>query len=96
MFSIKTMKPDALVIPDIITPNEDGYNDYFEVKHLRANTTLKIFNRKGQEVYSNTNYQNNWDGRDNNGHPLSQDNYFYVLIIQGEAGEYKGSVFIKR
>ena len=98
MFSIKTapVKAAEMVIPDIITPNGDGFNDNFEIKNLKANVSLLIFNRQGQSVYSNSNYFNNWNGLDNNGKPLNQDNYFYVIKVSGEAGEYKGYVFIKR
>jgi gliding motility-associated-like protein len=93
MFSVQSKNR---FIPDIITPNGDGFNDYFEIADLKENTALKIFNRYGELVYSNSNYQNDWDGSDNNGNPLSQENYFYLLKIQEEIYEYKGSVFVKR
>ncbi|WP_415831502.1 choice-of-anchor L domain-containing protein, partial [Flavobacterium terrigena] len=42
-----------------ISPNGDGSNDYLE---LVANK-VEIFNRYGKEVYSKTNYNNDWHGQ---------------------------------
>jgi gliding motility-associated-like protein len=56
---------------------------------------LIIFNRWGNEEYSNSNYKNDWDGRNNKGTELPYDTYFYVLKL--ENGKIKkGSVLVKR
>lgn len=69
------------VIPSMITPNMDGKNDYFELRGLTTlgQTELVIFNRKGAQVYKNSDYDNSWNGVDYNNNPLPEDTYFYVL-----------------
>jgi hypothetical protein len=41
------------------------------------------------------NENNDWEGTNQQGAPLSDDTYFIVLDL-GEAGQYKRSVSIKR
>jgi gliding motility-associated-like protein len=54
-----------------------------------------IFNQWGIEEYTNDNYINDWDGRNNKGKELPNDTYFYLLKF--ENGKIKqGSVLIKR
>ena len=84
-----------LTIPNIITPNGDGVNDYFVIKNLTEsfpNSTLQIFNRWGIMVYENTNYQNNWDGENS-----SDGVYFWVLFVaDNKDSVMKGTVTILR
>jgi len=42
---------------------------------------LKVFSRYGKRVYSQKNYQSDWDGGG-----LSQGVYFYVLTVEGYFG----------
>ena len=51
------------LFPNVITPNEDGKNDYLEIESI-AEMHLKVFDRNGTIVYSDDNYQNNWNGSD--------------------------------
>lgn len=98
--------PVRLKIPNIFTPNGDGYNDYFEIGCLDKEGKLRplnnlneyflshklvIFNRWGRIVYESTNYQNDWDGG-----KLPDGTYFYVLDCKGHTKNYnyKGSVMI--
>jgi gliding motility-associated-like protein len=84
-----------LFVPSVITPDGDGKNDYFKLIENIGQVKLIIFNRWGNEEYSNDNYLNDWDGRNNKGAELPTDTYFYVLIF--ENGKIrKGSVLIKR
>lgn len=63
-------------VPNVITPNGDGVNDYlvFPLIELLPGSTLTIFNRWGEVIYKSDNYQNNWDG-----HDLNSGTYFFVL-----------------
>jgi gliding motility-associated-like protein len=69
------------IIPTLITPNMDGINDYFVLKGLvtLGKTELRIFDRRGVEVYKNVNYDNSWNGVDYNKNPLPDDTYFFIL-----------------
>ncbi len=70
-----------LLVPNVITPNMDGKNDFFVLKGIQSmgKTSLTVFNRWGVLVYSNEDYANNWDGIDLHGNPLPTDTYFYIL-----------------
>ena len=84
-----------LFVPSVITPNGDGKNDYFKISENIGKVELIIFNRWGNEEYTNDNYLNDWDGRNNKGAELPNDTYFYILKF--ENGKIKkGSVLIKR
>jgi gliding motility-associated-like protein len=56
--------PDStlrLFIPNLITPNGDGINDFFEIKNLQDKICkLEIYNRWGEKVYESEDYRNNW------------------------------------
>ena len=49
---------------NIFTPNNDGLNDFFIPINLEQYPypTLIIYNRWGEIVYENENYQNDWEG----------------------------------
>ena len=82
-------------IPSVITPDGDGKNDYFKISEKFGQVALIIFNRWGVEEYTNSNYENNWDGRNNKGLELPNDTYFYILKFENIKIK-KGSVLIKR
>lgn len=70
--------PPELIIPNVITPNNDGVNDRFYIRGLELYDTrpIIIINRWGIIVYFNENYTNDWDGG-----KLSDGVYFYVLEV---------------
>jgi len=70
-----------LIIPSLITPNLDGMNDFFVIKGIESfgNMSLTVFNRWGARVYENKEYDNSWDGVDEDGDPLPDDTYFFIL-----------------
>jgi gliding motility-associated-like protein len=86
-----------LITPTIITPNNDGENDYlvFPGVELQSDSEIIIYNRWGTEVYRSNNYQNDWDGRDHKGRELIRDTYYYVLKI-GNQRLIKSFVEIRR
>ncbi|WP_026462490.1 T9SS C-terminal target domain-containing protein [Adhaeribacter aquaticus] len=77
-------------IPNIFTPNRDGVNDTFAPRITCLPTDLRIFNRWGNLVYEQKNYQNNWGGEN-----LTDGIYFYQLTsTKGET--WKGWIEIVR
>ena len=97
-----------ITIFEAFSPNNDGVNDFFEIENVEQfeNTSVKIFNRWGSEVYESSNYQNDWDGRSMNSLDvgdgvLPEGTYYYVVVIGGnQNGElfgkvYKGALYIK-
>ncbi|WP_110055527.1 gliding motility-associated C-terminal domain-containing protein [Chitinophaga sp. S165] len=77
--SIKPVEisPD-LYIPNVVTANGDGKNDYFIVRGIEQypGSVLEIYNRWGNMVYHSANYDNKWGGTG-----LSAGIYYYVLKI---------------
>lgn len=71
----------SIVVPEGFSPNGDGKNDYFEIKGIDGSIAyhLMVFNRWGNIVYESKQYQNNWNGKDNQGKDLPDDTYFYML-----------------
>ncbi len=86
---------DDLFVPSVITPDGDGKNDYFKISNTDVKVELIIFDRWGNEEYTNLNYLNDWNGLNDKGKELPSDTYFYILKV-GTGKIIKGSVFIKR
>lgn len=82
-------------IPTGFSPNGDLVNDTFEIIALEKHQTkdLQVFNRWGQLVYQNTDYDNSWNG-EREGTPLPDDTYYYVLLL--DENEFTGYVVIRR
>jgi len=77
--TIKILSKDVSTLKiasDIITPNGDGINDYFKIQDIGAyaSINLTIYNRWGVQVYSNSNYKNDWDGAS-----LDAGAYYYEI-----------------
>ena len=90
-------------IPDAFSPNRDGVNDYFVViRPFQAVVSIEIFNRWGNVIYKNNNYNNDWDGRSmpqyGNG-DVPEGTYFYIIQakeINGKVSQFKGYITLKR
>ena len=48
---------------------------------------IRIFNRWGNAVYENSEYGNEWDGKNNDGSPLPEGTYYYVLSLKTNDGK---------
>ena len=68
-----------LPVPNVFSPNGDGFNDLFVIPGLPAGSSLTIFNRWGNHVYLNDSYLNNWDGKTSTGIDVNSGVYFYVI-----------------
>ncbi|TAF44758.1 MAG: hypothetical protein EAZ51_09520 [Sphingobacteriales bacterium] len=85
---------DGFFIPNVFTPNNDGINDTFEIKGIEnyKGVEIEVFNRWGNQVYKNMNYQNQWlaDG-------LNEGTYYYLVRLKTatEPKIVKGWVLIK-
>jgi gliding motility-associated-like protein len=92
-----TITVSELNVPNGFSPNGDGINDNFEIPGLTqfGNVKLEVFNRWGNSVYQNSEYKNDWNGKNNSGEELSDDTYFFILDVT-EKKTYKGYVVLKR
>jgi len=98
--SCTVMGIDCFEALNILTPNGDGMNDFFMINCAEQNSgTLTVYDRYGQDVYSEVGYSNGWDGRDNNGRILNEGGYMWVLEVDfgnGQRELYKGTVTVLR
>ncbi|MGM0649737.1 MAG: gliding motility-associated C-terminal domain-containing protein, partial [Bacteroidota bacterium] len=94
---------DDLIIPDVLTPNDDGLNDTWKIQGIQAFTDVEIsiFTRWGDNVFyfngSADNYaqtRSQWDGT-HNGKKLPMGSYVYILELDDDI-YYKGTVTIIR
>jgi len=85
------------LVSTFMTPNMDGRNDYLIIKGFQSDEKpeLTIFDRRGIQVYRNDNYNNTWNGIDQQGAPLENDTYFYIVRSEKDI-ILKGFVIIKR
>lgn len=91
-----TLVPDlcSLKIPNVFTPNDDSVNENFEIIGLEnyEDVIFKVYNRWGNEVFSDTNYKNNWNGSD-----LASGTYYYILELPfGIKQKFEGAITILR
>jgi gliding motility-associated-like protein len=87
-----------LYVPNVITPNGDGYNDCFKIVGLPEETTINIYNKSGALVFTSNSYNesNCWDGRDLSGKQLETGTFWYSLAKPKSGLLKKGFVFLKR
>lgn len=70
--------------PNIITPNDDGNNDAFDLTGFEVKL-LEIYNRWGRKVYDKSNYINEWHGQNQQGGALPDGVYYYFIsLVDGE------------
>lgn len=87
-----------LEIPNVFTPNEDGANDYFQVKALSLKSfSGRIMNRWGRVVYEWTDpktMEKGWNGKYmNDGQPAPSGTYYYIISATGwDDKVYKGRI----
>jgi len=91
----------SIYIPNAFTPNNDGHNDYFNVKGIGVtNLQLFIFDRWGKKVFFSNDIEEGWNGKmENGGTDCQQDVYVYMIKVvnfKGEPKEYTGSVTLVR
>lgn len=96
-----TVVPYCIKVTDAFTPNNDGINDRWLVTNgvtCYSNLKVVVYNRYGSAVYSNNNYNNDWDGT-YKGKPVTDGTYFYYVTfrtITGKTMALRGDVTILR
>ncbi len=109
-FTLGTVKTNLLldgdvVIYNLVTPNDDGKNDYFLIDNINyfPNNKVEIYNRWGVKVYETTNYDSKGnvfrgysEGRVtlNKKEKLPTGTYFYIVTY--EYVNAQGSRMIKK
>lgn len=89
--------PGLAYFTGITTTSSTGDNDFFFIQGISMypENKLKIVNRWGDLIFETTNYQNDWNGVDQNGSFLPQGTYYYVFSVPSFR-DVKGSIHIIR
>jgi uncharacterized repeat protein (TIGR01451 family)/gliding motility-associated-like protein len=96
--------PTDLFIPDVFSPNNDGFNDKFIIRGLDRypNNSLIIINRWGNKVFEAAPYTNDWDGTNQFGITVGGDDLpvgtYYFILDLGETGgrQERGFIYLTR
>lgn len=85
------------IVTNLFSPNGDGINDTWYIENLPFYTTnsVSVYNIYGQQVYTQSPYNNDWDGT-YNGAPLPDGTYYYIIKPTPTGAILKGSLDILR
>lgn len=88
--------PDMTIqIPNVITPNGDGINDFWPNWDNTKPIKLQIFDRWGTQFYAHDGVlEDGWNGTNLAGSPAPEGVYFYAVEVEGKV--LKGSVTLLR
>ncbi len=91
---------EEMVIPNVFTPNGDGFNDIFSINYdpdVISSIEMVVFDRLGGEVFRTDNPLKGWDGTTNN-QPVADGVYYYIVTTtkQEQTKEYKGFITLLR
>ena len=86
-----------ITIPNAFTPNNDGINDYWDIKEITTypESLVSVYDRYGQKVYQSTGYPRPWDGT-YNGAGLPPGTYYYIIDLKNDIPKISGWVVIVR
>lgn len=91
----------SYTIPNVLTPNGDGRNDTWDIEGIEffPGTHVRVFNRWGQPVFDQTDYdsyQRSRNGRGWDPGDLSEGVYFYEVLIPAVNKTEAGNLSILR
>jgi len=90
-----TVYTPELFVPNVFTPNNDGFNDGFLTNYGGDEAfLLQIFDRYGTKFFQTTNKNEAWNGTNLNGSTAGDGVYFYTLKIGDR--NYSGNVTLMR
>ena len=88
----------VLGIPKFFTPNDDGYNDYWNIKGanetFNSNAQIFIYDRYGKLIKQIFSTSDGWDGT-YIGKQMPADDYWYTIKLE-DGREAKGHFSLKR
>lgn len=96
-FVLVTVSPNLLniEIPNLMTPNGDGYNDLWLIKNIESydESEVYVFDAYGKVIYQSTPYNNDWDASFN-GSIIPDGTYFYIVKLGPDITPIKGALTI--
>jgi gliding motility-associated-like protein len=84
-------------VPNFFTPNNDGFNDRWEIKGLEKlpESIIYIYDRYGKLLRKYSSTDPAWDGEYLN-RPIAADDYWYVIHLLPIDKYYRGNFTLKR
>jgi len=73
---------DLVIVPNVVTPNGDGKNDFWRISNRYAFqplVTIQLYNANGKEILNTTDYKNDWPIES-----VGSQRTFYYKIIRDE------------
>lgn len=85
------------VIENIVTPNDDGINDYLTIQNIESYpfNTIQVTSMTGETVFEQTNYQNDWNLTYNNDY-LPAGNYICIFKADNFDNVFKQVITVIR
>ncbi|HCU20100.1 MAG TPA: hypothetical protein DF818_12650, partial [Bacteroidales bacterium] len=93
-----TGSADCVVAQEIITPNNDGFNDTWKIRNIELfpDAEVLVYSRWGKLVFKTKNISDNeWDGT-TDGKLLPTDSYHYILYLNDGSKPRSGVISIIR
>ena len=91
---------DEINVAQGFSPNGDRVNDTWFINNLvnHPNSSVRVFNKIGAEVYFSKNYQNDWNGEyKNTGEIVAAGSYFYQIDLGGDGSiDQQGWIYIAK
>lgn len=85
--TLNVIKKSGVEIPTAFSPNNDGFNDYFQIKyHDLSNFQIEVFDLEGNRVFYTEDPNFKWNGADPKGKRLPEGEYSFVLRAQDGEG----------
>jgi gliding motility-associated-like protein len=82
---INCSKESSLILPNIISPNNDGVNDVFTAKSTNlASFNCQLINRWGVLVAELSEPNQSWSGTNQSGVALPEGIYYYIVSAKGK------------
>ncbi|MDC3050937.1 gliding motility-associated C-terminal domain-containing protein, partial [Bacteroidota bacterium] len=88
---------DEVYVSPLLTPGVNGPEATWQVKHIEqyGTSSVKVYNRNGQLVFSKRNYQNDWGGTyQETGELLPAGSYYYLVEVQETGKVKKGWLYL--
>ncbi|WP_142786290.1 T9SS type B sorting domain-containing protein [Changchengzhania lutea] len=95
LFQITEAFPDVEKIPNLISPNADGFNDTWVIPQnyvSGTNTEVQILNSQGEIVLKTKDYLNNWPQTEINFKDVNP--VYYYIITTSDNKTRKGSITV--
>ena len=84
----------VLDFPKFFSPNNDGFNDVWQIANLQKNAVINIYDRFGKFLFQINENNNSWNGLFNN-KQLPSDDYWFTLQLDNNR-QIKSHFSLKR